>query len=152
MKTVLIFALLFASSGIRFDSSQRFGERRGDIRPTVVWADQPDLAIRVHDYRSTDGNVAHWHAEKPLYWLLSWIFSSSVYFVRLPAILVGAATVLVFYKWAGIFAGPRAALLAAVSLATDPTFLLLTDTFDWGPAALQHLLVISGCLLIARGV
>ena len=42
------------------------------------------------------------------------------------------------------------ALLAAVLLATDPTF-LLTDTFDWGPVALQHLLLVSGCLLIARG-
>jgi len=85
-----------------------------------------------------------------IYWPLSWIFSSSVYFVRLPMVLVGAATVLVFYKWAGIFAGPRGALLAAVLLATDPTF-LLTDTFDWGPVALQHLLLVSGCLLIARG-
>jgi hypothetical protein len=85
-----------------------------------------------------------------IYWPLSWIFSFSVYFVRLPMVLVGAATVLVFYKWAGTFAGPRSALLAAVLLATDPTF-LLTDTFDWGPVALQHLLVVSGCLLIARG-
>ena len=44
----------------------------------------------------------------------------------------------------------RAALLAAILLATDPTF-LLPDTFDWGPLALQHLLVVSGCLLIASG-
>ena len=73
-----------------------------------------------------------------------------MYFVRLPMVLVGAVTILVFYKWAGIFAGPRGALLAAVLLATDPTF-LLTDTFDWGPVALQHLLVVSGCFLIARG-
>ena len=65
-------------------------------------------------------------------------------------VLVGAITIVIFYKWAGSFAGPRGALLAAVLLATDPTF-LLTDTFDWGPVALQHLLVVSGCFLIARG-
>ena len=65
-------------------------------------------------------------------------------------VLVGAATIVIFYRWAGIFAGPRGALLAAVLLATDPIF-LLSDTFDWGPVALQHLLLVSGCLLIARG-
>jgi 4-amino-4-deoxy-L-arabinose transferase-like glycosyltransferase len=85
-----------------------------------------------------------------LYWPLFWIFRPSAYLVRLPMVLVGAATIVIFYKWASIFAGPRGALLAAVLLATDPIF-LLSDTFDWGPVALQHLLLVSGCLLIARG-
>jgi hypothetical protein len=65
-------------------------------------------------------------------------------------VLAGAATIVIFYKWAGLFAGPRGALLAALLLATDPVF-LLTDTFDWGPVALQLLLLVSGCFLIARG-
>ena len=85
-----------------------------------------------------------------LYFPLFWIHTASVYAIRLPMVLAGAVTIVIFYKWAGLFAGPRGALLAAMLLATDPAF-LLTDTFDWGPVALQHLLVVSGCLLIARG-
>ncbi len=85
-----------------------------------------------------------------VYWPLFWIRTASVYAIRLPMVLAGAITIVIFYKWAGLFAGPRGALLAALLLATDPAF-LLTDTFDWGPVALQHLLVVSGCFLIARG-
>ena len=59
-----------------------------------------------------------------LYWPLFWIFRWNVYLIRFPMVLVGAATIVIFYKWASIFAGPRAALLAAVLLATDPIFLL----------------------------
>jgi len=85
-----------------------------------------------------------------LYGPLLWIHSTSAYAIRFPMVLAGAITIVIFYEWAGVFAGPRGALFAAVLLATDPTF-LLTDTFDWGPVALQHLLVVSGCFLIARG-
>ena len=151
MKTVLVFALLFVFlgfvlipyAGLEADEVIFAQPLHGLINPT--------FAIRVRHHFVPLMVMSYIGALKSfIYWPLSWIFSSSVYFVRLPMVLVGAATVLVFYKWAGIFAGPPGALLAAVLLATDPTF-LLTDTFDWGPVALQHLLVVSGCLLIARG-
>jgi hypothetical protein len=68
--------------------------------------------------------------------------------LRLPMVLVGAATILLFFVLADSLAGRAAALVAAVLLATDTTF-LLTDTFDWGPVALEHLLLVSGCLAMA---
>jgi hypothetical protein len=151
MKVVLLFALLFVFLGCLL------------IPYAGIEADEVLFAQPLYGYIDQTFAVSIFHHLFPLmvmsyigalktliYWPLSWVVSSSVYFVRLPMVLAGAATVLVFYKWASTFAGPRGALLAAVLLATDPIF-LLTDTFDWGPVALQHLLVVSGCLLIARG-
>ena len=151
MKAVLIFALLFVLLGFIL------------IPYAGLEADEVLFAAPLHGAANEVFATRLLHRVIPLmlmsylgalktfvYWPLLWMSSASVYAVRLPMVLVGAVTVVIFYKWAGLFAGPRGALLAAVLLATDPTF-LLTDTFDWGPVALQHLLVVSGCFLIARG-
>jgi hypothetical protein len=151
MKTVLLFALLFVFLGIVLIPYAGLQADEVLFTQPLHGMIDPTFSIRAFHHLVPLMVMSYIGALKSfIYWPLSWIFSPSVYFVRLPMVLIGAATVLVFYKWAGIFAGPRGALLAAVLLATDPTF-LLTDTFDWGPVALQHLLVVSGCLLIARG-
>ena len=72
------------------------------------------------------------------------IFGPNVWSVRLPMVLAGAVTIYFFYKLVRQSAGAGAALLGVSLLATDPTF-LLTDTFDWGPVALEHLLLVTGC-------
>jgi hypothetical protein len=151
MKTVLFFALLFVFLGIVLIPYAGLQADEVLFTQPLYGLINVTFALPVFHHLVPLMVMSYIGALKSfIYWPLSWIFSPSVYFVRLPMVLVGAATVLVFYKWAGIFAGPRGALLAAVLLATDPTF-LLTDTFDWGPVALQHLLVVAGCLLIARG-
>jgi hypothetical protein len=71
--------------------------------------------------------------------------------VRLPMVLVGAVTIYFFYRLL-LRCGARpvfAAAIGAFLLATDPTF-VLTDTFDWGPVALEHLLLVVGCYLLVR--
>jgi len=85
-----------------------------------------------------------------VYWPVFRLFRPNPYSLRVPMLLAGAATILIVYAFAKRIAGARAALLASVLLATDPTF-LFSDTFDWGPVALQHLLLVAGCLLIVRG-
>jgi 4-amino-4-deoxy-L-arabinose transferase-like glycosyltransferase len=97
-----------------------------------------------------------------IYWPLVRWFGSSVWAVRVPVALVGAITVFVFYylirdihSIRGIHSiqnldrSPTtlAALAGALLLATDPVF-LLTNTFDWGPVALEHVLVVTGCFLL----
>lgn len=77
------------------------------------------------------------------------IFGANVWSIRLPMVLAGVLTVFIFYYLVQRSAGPGAALLAAFLLATDPSF-LLTDTFDWGPVALEHLLLVTGCFLVLR--
>jgi len=68
---------------------------------------------------------------------------------RLPVLLIGVLTIWLFSVLLVRIAGRAAAIAGAVLLATDPTF-LLTDLFDWGPAALQHLLLVAGMLALFR--
>jgi 4-amino-4-deoxy-L-arabinose transferase-like glycosyltransferase len=86
--------------------------------------------------------------------LKSWIyrpifqeFGTGVWAMRLPMLLAGAASVWLFYLLLRRVAGFRAALFGCGLLATDSLY-LLTSCFDWGPVALQHLLIVSGMLLL----
>lgn len=86
--------------------------------------------------------------------LKTWIYAPilrfwapNVWSVRVPAVLIGIATICVFYRLLLRVGRPRAALAGAALLATDPSF-LLTDTFDWGPVALQHLTLTAALLLL----
>jgi hypothetical protein len=84
------------------------------------------------------------------FWPVLKLFTPSPYSLRVPVLLVGSITILGLYYFARKIAGPRAALFAAILLASDPTF-LLSNTFDWGPVALQHLLLVAGLCLIVTG-
>ncbi len=84
-----------------------------------------------------------------LYYYIFRIAGVTVWSVRLPMVLAGALTVFVLYKFTTQAAGAFAGLCAAFLLATDPTF-LVTNTFDWGPVALGHLLVVTGCFFLLR--
>jgi 4-amino-4-deoxy-L-arabinose transferase-like glycosyltransferase len=86
--------------------------------------------------------------------LKSWIyrpifqwFGVGVSAMRIPMLLAGAASVWLFYLLLRRVAGQRAALLGCCLLATDSLY-LLTTCFDWGPVALQHLLILSGMFLL----
>jgi 4-amino-4-deoxy-L-arabinose transferase-like glycosyltransferase len=73
------------------------------------------------------------------------LFPPSALSVRLPVLLIGVTTVVVFMRLLLHLGGPVAAGLGAVLLATDPVF-ILTATFDWGPVAIQNLLLVSTLL------
>ena len=92
-----------------------------------------------------------------IYWPLIAIFRSgfeayplrAAWVFRLPTVLAGALTVWFFFYLAERSAGRRTAVIAALLLASDSTF-LLTNTFDWGPVALEHLLLVTGCFFLVR--
>jgi hypothetical protein len=67
--------------------------------------------------------------------------------IRIPMLAAGAATVWLFFVLVRRVSSMRAAVLGCLLLATDATF-LLTTCFDWGPVAMQHLLITSGVLLL----
>jgi 4-amino-4-deoxy-L-arabinose transferase-like glycosyltransferase len=88
--------------------------------------------------------------------LKSWIylpvfqaFNTGIAAIRIPMVLAGAASVWLFYLLLRRVAGERAALIGCSLLAVDSLY-LLTICFDWGPVALQHLLLMSGSLLLMR--
>ncbi|MCP5117985.1 MAG: hypothetical protein GY953_44790, partial [bacterium] len=68
------------------------------------------------------------------------IWKPSVWSLRVPALVAGAGAIWLFAAFLRRIAGRRAAVIGGALLATDAVY-LLTSTFDWGPNALQHLLV-----------
>jgi 4-amino-4-deoxy-L-arabinose transferase-like glycosyltransferase len=84
-----------------------------------------------------------------LYWPIFRIFGANTWTLRVPAAFLGAITIFVFFHLAGVSGGARAAGIGAFLLATDPVF-LLTNTFDWGPVALEHVFLVTGCWFLYR--
>jgi 4-amino-4-deoxy-L-arabinose transferase-like glycosyltransferase len=88
--------------------------------------------------------------------LKAWIYGpilrnlgSNLYTLRVPVLLAGVASLWLFFLLLRRVAGERAALIGCAILATDSLY-LLTTTFDWGPVAFQHLLLIGGALALVR--
>jgi len=88
--------------------------------------------------------------------LKSWIyrpifrwFGTGVPVTRIPALLAGVASLWLFYLLLRRVAGARAANIGCGLLAADAIY-LLTSCFDWGPVALQHLLLVGGLLSLVR--
>jgi len=77
------------------------------------------------------------------------VFGTGVMSMRTPVLLAGAASLWLFYLLLRRIAGTAAGLIGCVLLAADSMY-LITTCFDWGPVALQHLLVIGGMLLTLR--
>jgi len=75
------------------------------------------------------------------------VFGTGVYPMRAPMLLAGAASIWLFFLFLRRAAGVRAAVIGCGLLATD-TLYLLTVALDWGPVALQHLLLLGGLLLL----
>jgi len=84
-----------------------------------------------------------------VYWPILRIFPANAYTVRVPVVIIGALTVFVFFYLADTLGGRRAAWTGTALLATDPTF-LLTGTFDWGPVAFDHILLVTGVLALVK--
>ncbi len=88
--------------------------------------------------------------------LKAWIYSpifrafgTGVSALRDPVLLAGVASVWLFFLLLRRVAGARAAIIGCGLLAVDSLY-LLTTCFDWGPVALQHLLLVAGLLLLIR--
>jgi hypothetical protein len=84
-----------------------------------------------------------------LYAPILWLAPPSYLTVRLPVLLLGAVTLLLFVRLLEAAHGRRAAIVGGFLLATGTMF-TLTTCFDWGPVALQHVLLVSGMLLMLK--
>ena len=90
------------------------------------------------------GTVKSW-----MYRPIFQVFGSGVLAMRIPMLLAGAASVWILYILLRRLAGERAALFGCGLLAVDSMY-LLTSCFDWGPVALQHLLLTSAMAVLYR--
>ncbi len=75
-----------------------------------------------------------------IYALLLRVADASVWTLRLPPLIWACASVSLFFLTMRRLCGAKPALLASLLIATDAVY-LLTSVFDWGPVALQHLLM-----------
>ncbi|HYP07516.1 MAG TPA: glycosyltransferase family 39 protein [Bryobacteraceae bacterium] len=69
--------------------------------------------------------------------------------VRVPAVVLGALTIWLFYLLVKRTLGVRTALTATALLSVDTNF-VLTSRWDWGPVVLQHLLAVAGVLSVLQ--
>ncbi len=76
-------------------------------------------------------------------------FGAGVLALRIPMVLAGTVSIWLFFLLLRRIAGQRAALVGCTLLAADSAY-LLTICFDWGPVALQHLLLIGGILAVLK--
>ncbi len=69
--------------------------------------------------------------------------------LRLPFLLFGSASVWLFFAILNRVSGRRAAIIGALLLATDVSFLVATS-YDFGPIAMLHLFFLAGIFLLIR--
>lgn len=67
--------------------------------------------------------------------------------LRLPALLIGAGTLLLFFRLLDAAVDRTAAWFGTAMLATDPSFIILSAV-DYGPVAIQHALKLGAMLLL----
>jgi hypothetical protein len=77
------------------------------------------------------------------------VFGTGVQALREPMLLAATVSIWLFFLLLRRMAGNRAAVIGTGLLASDAMY-LLTSCYDWGPVALQHLLLIGGMLLALR--
>jgi 4-amino-4-deoxy-L-arabinose transferase-like glycosyltransferase len=77
------------------------------------------------------------------------VLGTGVSALRAPVLLAGVASVWLFFLLLRRVGGERTAVIGCGLLAVDSMY-LLTACFDWGPVALQHLLLVAGLLLLTR--
>ena len=75
------------------------------------------------------------------------MWAPSVWSIRFPGLVTGAATIWMFGLLLYRLAGPFAAIAGAFLLALDPSY-ILTTVFDWGPVAIQHFCLVGGVLAL----
>lgn len=86
--------------------------------------------------------------------LKSWVYESILsafgagrMTLRVPMLLAGVASLWLFFLVLRRITGDRSALVGCGMLAVDSMY-LVTTCFDWGPVALQHLLLAGGAYLL----
>jgi Dolichyl-phosphate-mannose-protein mannosyltransferase len=125
-----------------------------------VQNDEALFAAPLYPPKSYMASVSIFHVPIPIMQmsylgcLKGWIYKSifslwapSVFSLRVPVLIFGAVTIWLFWLLLRLTVGERAANIGPILLATDTSF-LLTTCFDWGPVALQNLLMLAGVVSI----
>jgi 4-amino-4-deoxy-L-arabinose transferase-like glycosyltransferase len=141
---VLLFlaaGLIFLrKTGLHYDASDELGCfypcRFPVFRPKVFGQPLPLMVIQYL------GAFKAW-----LYWPILTYLKTTVAVLRLPFLLVGAATVWLCFTILDRISGRRAAVAGALLLATDASY-VITTTYDFGPVVFLHFFLLAGIALL----
>lgn len=138
---VLLGGALIPTLGVQHDEA---------LFAMTVWTPQYMAPIYIGEHEFPAMLMTYVGGDKGyLYKAIFGLLEPNVWSLRIPVLLMGAATIALFYGTLRRFIPDGGALAGAALLATDPMF-LVTTTFDWGPLALQHLYVMAGVFLLTR--
>jgi hypothetical protein len=138
---VLLGCLLIPTLGVQHDEA---------LFAMAVWTPQYLGSLEIAGVTVPAMLMSYVGADKGyLYRPIFTVFEPNVWSLRLPVLLIGAATIALFVLTLCRFVPAWAAIAGGALLATDPMF-VVTTTFDWGPLALQHLYVVAGVFLLTR--
>lgn len=131
--------VLIPRFGVQQDEALFAPGTYGRIQIESRWGDVPVMLM------SYVGALKAW-----LYtpWFAVW--NPSPFSLRIPAVGMAVAAVILFWLALRRLAGPAAATAGALLLTADTSF-LLTTTLDWGPVALQLLLSGAAAFLLLQG-
>ncbi len=144
MSIALLFFLsglaFIGKTGIHFDAAYEIG----GIYSCCAYAFKPVLfgyhvPIMVLPYL---GAFKTW-----IYAPLLRYFEVTPFLLRLPSLLVGTASIVLFFVLLDRTIGRRGAITGALLLATDAVFVIAT-TYDFGPMAFLHFFLLAAILLL----
>jgi Dolichyl-phosphate-mannose-protein mannosyltransferase len=145
---LLIISAFFACAGIVFIRYPGLQNDELFFAPPIFVPQTAFYAVRAFGAQIPLMVMSYTGALKT--WIYAGVFSlwePSRWSVRIPVLFVCLATIWLTWIWARMAAGKRVAIAAVALLGTDSLF-LLSGVLDWGPVALQHLLMMSGLVAV----
>ena len=136
----LISLLLLPYPGLQNDECLFTQPIYGPTAPNFkIHALRRDLTLMLMSYLGT--------AKTLLFIPIFKVWAPSVWSIRVPGLITGAATIWMFGLLLYRLAGSFAAVAGSFLLAVDPSY-ILTTVFDWGPVAIQHFCLVAGVLAL----
>jgi hypothetical protein len=126
---VLVASHRIALPGLYMDEVDFVNAARGGPDNSMIYARLGSVPLLIMPYL---GALKAW-----LYAPVFWLFGVSALTIRLPAILIAAVTLLIFFQILKSHVGVIWATIAIWLMALDPAN-LFPSRLDWGPTVLMH--------------
>ena len=150
VRAVVCAMLFFAAAASIFISGFGIYEDEVLFAPAIYHPGECRSFLKIlgHDFPTM--LMSYLGADKVyLYGAILKVATPSVWSLRLPMVFVGVLTVWLLFVAVRQITNDYVAAALACLIATDPVF-LLTTTLDWGPVAVQHLLLAAAFACLAR--
>jgi Dolichyl-phosphate-mannose-protein mannosyltransferase len=126
---VVVASYRIGLPGLYMDEVDFVNAARGGPDNTMIYARLGSVPVLIMPYL---GALKAW-----LYAAVFWLFGVSALTIRLPAILIAAFTLLIFFQLMKSHVGTVWAIITTWLMTVDPAN-LFPSRLDWGPTVLMH--------------